>query len=242
MNKNVRLKRKTSFTLIELLLGLAVFSIVALSVYSVFSSGLRLSRHSENQSDIYREARLVFGLFANELERMVPYNFGNSYNDKFAFLGKKDEITFLTPSDEGLKVVTYYLVSPEYGKVYETRIGQRYSKNVAMILKEERSRRVRYLLRKERLLLDYLNGDPEGRSQTEIISTKVLEGGLTFSFGYLENQDSQEIVWKEEWKKNYVPSDIKVKIDFLMDEKSGKALSLEKDILVPPGFLGVEKS
>ena len=115
------MQKTKAFTLVELLLGLTIFSVIGLCVYSVFSGGIRLSGASERQGKIYREARLSFSLMAKEIENMLPYDFSNSYQDKNAFLGEEKQITFLIGNDDGLKAVSYYIVFPE-GR---TRTGRR---------------------------------------------------------------------------------------------------------------------
>ncbi len=77
-------KNNHAFTLIELLLGLSIFALIALSVYSVFWGGMRMTRKAKHLNPIYREMRLALDLLSVELENMVPYDFSGSTPQKFA--------------------------------------------------------------------------------------------------------------------------------------------------------------
>ncbi len=233
--------KNNGFTLIEMLLGLAIFSVIVLCLYSVLSGGIRLSRFSEKNGNVYREARWVLLSMADELERMVPYDFERSYTDRSSFAGSKDQITFILPAKDGLKVISYYLGTPDWGTVSGTRIGQTYSKNVNVTIKNETSERVNYLFRKERDLRDYLSGDPDDKAAIEIMSTNIKKDGLRFSFGYIESEENQVQSWRDSWTKNYIPSNVQVEVDFLADEEKQSVLSLKRLILIPSGFWGLDK-
>ena len=127
-------KINSAFTLIELLLGLSIFSVVSLCLYASFSTGIHLSRRSEKNNKIYREIRWALEQMSLDLENAVFYDFSNSYPGKLSFIGEDEKISFLLPSDEGLKVVSYYHMKPSESKIHQTLIGKTYSKNVNQII------------------------------------------------------------------------------------------------------------
>ncbi len=89
-------KNKNAFTLIELILGLSIFSIISLCLYGVFSGGIQVNRKSKNQNDFYREIRMSFSLMEKELENMVSYGFSAArYEDKSSFMGSDNQISFI---------------------------------------------------------------------------------------------------------------------------------------------------
>jgi prepilin-type N-terminal cleavage/methylation domain-containing protein len=66
-------KKIDGFTIIELLLGLAIFATIALSLYATFANGIRIHRKSQSVEDIYRDARMAIDILTLDLENMVPY-------------------------------------------------------------------------------------------------------------------------------------------------------------------------
>jgi len=228
---------RRGFTLIELLLGIVIFSIAALTIYATFSAGIAISHRSEKGGEVYREIKMAFNLMTTELENMVPYNFSESYPEQKSFTGAEDKITFILPTAKGLKVVSYSLMDPEESSVTKTLMGQRHSKNVSVTNSEEINR-VKYLVREETDFIDYLQGGNE--TETEILATHVEEDSLKFSYAYLEDEKSENIVWKSEWDSDYVPLGVRVEINFL--PSGGQSIPLTKNILIPTGYFGVIES
>jgi type II secretory pathway pseudopilin PulG len=229
---------KKSFTLLELLLGLSIFALISLCIYSVFSGGLQLNDRSQRQGEIYREARWSLTLMAKELENMVPYDFANSYPDLAPFVGGKDSISFILSTGEGLKVVGYYLASPQRDAIFQTIIGSTYSKNVTVTNKFVESTQAQYLVRSEKDFVAYLNDQSLEDAEIEVISQNVKDGGLRFSYGFLQDEESTVVFWQDSWSFNDIPLNVRIEIDFLYPEEE-RVLTTQRDVLIPPGYLGV---
>lgn len=230
--------RQNGFTLIEVLLGISIFSIIAMAVYGTFSGGIRVSHHAGIKNQIYREARWTFDLMARELENMVPYDFSNSYTDRTAFMGSSDEIKFILPTGDGLKVITYALLEPEWGSVHQVIIGRTYQKNVDIISDSGAEEEIDFLVRREMDFADYLAGNTDQKE--EIISSHVQRGSLEFQFGYY-NQETNERFWEDTWQNNYIPSNILIKINFVSDSDNSEVIKLQRKVLVSSGFWGVRE-
>ncbi|MBF0384387.1 MAG: prepilin-type N-terminal cleavage/methylation domain-containing protein [Candidatus Omnitrophica bacterium] len=230
-----------SFTMIELLLALSIFAVIASGVYSIFWSGLKLSHRAQLKTSVYKEARLAINLMTRELENMLYYDFGEKYPNKASFFGTESSISFLTESDEGLKAVSYYLVSPSDGTAHTVIIGDIYKKNVAFEIKDEKLERLNFLVREEKLFVDYLN-NAEGQSGSlEVVSANVKEGGLKFSYGYSAGGDNTSIVRKGTWKGKYIPSDVRMEIDFINRLDPKRSMNIKRGVLISTGFLGEEE-
>lgn len=232
----MRMNRQ-GFTLLELLLGLSIFSLIALSVYSVFAGGTQLSERSQNQNEVTREARWAFDLMAQDLENMVLYDFSGSYPEQLAFTGSSEKVTFLSATGKGLKFISYYLVEPETDTVFQTLIGETYSKNVQIITSTSEGETLLFLVREENDFVDYLNGETEDTS-IEILSTHVLDGGLQFSFGYVEDEESTTMTWSSDWSDTAIPSNVRISIDFPPLDEDDDVITQVKEVLVPSGYLG----
>jgi prepilin-type N-terminal cleavage/methylation domain-containing protein len=88
-----RLRRICGFTLVELLIALSIFSIVAVGISSVFRSGLRTWRAGNQWSEENQGARNFFRIISKELQ--------NSMNGspEISFEGSAHEVSFLTLVD-----------------------------------------------------------------------------------------------------------------------------------------------
>jgi prepilin-type N-terminal cleavage/methylation domain-containing protein len=98
------------FTLIEVLVSTAIFSVVALAVYSAFAGGVGAWRRAQEFSAAYQTTRLVLEDMARELKNAVTI----SGTD---FVGESRSVSFLTvlheadgpgrPADPRITRVTY---------------------------------------------------------------------------------------------------------------------------------------
>ncbi len=93
------------FSLIELLLAVLIFSIVAVSVYSAFGAGVFAWRRLGAVTVSYQRVKLAMELLGNELANLIP-------SQKIKLEGEKDKISFLEliekDSIAGLYKVSFY--------------------------------------------------------------------------------------------------------------------------------------
>lgn len=80
----------SAFTLVEMLVALAVFSIIAITVSSVFRSGVRTWRAGNEWSEENQVARNVFRSISKELVNSV------NYAPEMPFNGGEQRISFMT--------------------------------------------------------------------------------------------------------------------------------------------------
>ena len=238
LSRNAYLIRKDGFTIIELFLGLLIFSIVAMMLYSVFSTGLKIDRKTRNTGKILNEMRWSVHQMVLELENMLPFNFANSYPDKVAFEGQSDRVSFILASGKknlDFKVISYYLQKPSYGKIRKTVIGQKNSKNVSIVSHyEQESAKTMWLVHEEKTFSEYLQ-DKSG--EIEILSSSLKEGGLKFSYAFVE-EGSQDIIWKEIWKEPHLPLGVRMELTFWNPENPNQDIPIERDVLIPIGSWG----
>ncbi len=104
---------RKSFTLIELLIAITIFSVVAVSVYSVFSTGVKLWYKTSPLVQANQSARYFFNTISSDLKNTVPY-----LKKGVNFEGEGQRISFMTvvncsgeDKSSGAEVarVTYYL-------------------------------------------------------------------------------------------------------------------------------------
>ncbi|MFH1094013.1 MAG: prepilin-type N-terminal cleavage/methylation domain-containing protein [Candidatus Omnitrophota bacterium] len=101
---------KKGFTLLELLIGMSVFAIVAASVYSSLYMGVKVWKQEENLDQTMQEAVLTLKV----MERALRCAFLNPENEKISFDGLGERIDFFSTSPEGdIEKVAFYLHSNE---------------------------------------------------------------------------------------------------------------------------------
>jgi prepilin-type N-terminal cleavage/methylation domain-containing protein len=238
-----------AFTMIELLLGLVIFSVIALVIYNLFSSGVKLSQRFDSQNEIYKEIRWTFEGMAKEIENMLPYDFASSYSEKFALTGTAHKITFLNAPKDQLAFIEYELIEPGFAHISQTIIGKTIAKNKAETQFRTDYVPVHFLVRREKGFAEYLNGGFDKNKDEEILAANVKAGSLTFRYGYFDAKDgdkSQEMKWKDEWKENKFPAMIRVSMDFVVYDKQHKnapsqTISFTQDVLIFRGMIHKEK-
>ncbi len=63
---------RTAFTMVEMLVTLALLSFIVLALMTVFNSTQKAFRTSLTQTDILESGRLAMGLITSDLEAMTP--------------------------------------------------------------------------------------------------------------------------------------------------------------------------
>lgn len=101
---------KKGFTLLELLIGMSVFAIVAASVYSSLYMGVKVWKQEETRDQTLQEA----GLTLKIMEKALRCAFLNPQNEKILFEGLADRVDFFSTSPKGgIEKVAFYLRSNE---------------------------------------------------------------------------------------------------------------------------------
>jgi general secretion pathway protein J len=113
----VRAERHAAgFTLIELVLALVIFSLLALMMYGAFFLGHRAVIKGEREADLNQRMRVAEDILGRQIRSAVFY-FARHEEDTFPFfLGSPDRVTFVTASPQshggtGLAVVTYQVTN-----------------------------------------------------------------------------------------------------------------------------------
>ena len=87
------MRARSGFTLVEMLVALTLFSILSLSVYSVFRSGLNVWRAGSQWSEENQTARTFFRMLSKELENSAEYS------PDWPFEGTEYQVAFMTLQD-----------------------------------------------------------------------------------------------------------------------------------------------
>jgi|GEM_PF-1371161 len=102
-----RISRREGFTFIELIIAITIFSIIAVSIYSVFRTGVRLWSGTNPLIQQNQSTRYFFNTISTDLKNSISYNaasqsiktFGSSEEKNANFEGDKQKISFITLID-----------------------------------------------------------------------------------------------------------------------------------------------
>lgn len=110
-----------AFTLMELLLAVLIFSVMALSLYAIFSSGLRVWRKQQEGFIYGHSTKLALDRMAKELRNAIKYSIpttGEVSEDtkNLRFIGENQKMSFITIAGGNIAKVTYLFEQGENQK------------------------------------------------------------------------------------------------------------------------------
>ncbi|OGW92773.1 MAG: hypothetical protein A3K16_06010 [Omnitrophica bacterium RIFCSPLOWO2_01_FULL_45_24] len=88
------MNKKRGFTFIELIVAVMIFSIIAVSVYSVFRAGVRLWHRTNPLIQANQSTRFFFNTISSDLKNSVSYR-----QKGVNFEGEKQKLSFMTLID-----------------------------------------------------------------------------------------------------------------------------------------------
>lgn len=241
MKNNFSSRRLAGFTLIEFLLGISIFSILALSLYMTFANGLKVSRRAQASLDLYREIRWSLEAISLDLENMIAFSYlGEGTKPQLAFQGDAQSLSLVLATEDELRVVRYYQQHPQESHVHQVLIGSHASKNVPVIAKyEQTGDRIHFLIREEQPMTTLFKsrGKEENAAATEVLSQNTQAGSLKFSYAYAQDKEAKTITWQDEWHEPSLPAGVKIALTFI-DPESQATIPFEKSVLIPTGTWG----
>ncbi len=245
---SLRKRKKAGLSLVELLISISIFSIVALTLFSTFSNGIRLSKQADRTQLFYRGVRFSFDTIARDLENMVPYQLPKN-NDtkihkvivqgatfeqddelKMGFSGDEKSLSLLLPTSEGLKLVRYYLSSEEKEIVHEVQIRHHTLKNVEVYAENETERDIVSFIREEVALTNEIISKEALHSNKEILSDRIEKDSLVFKYYHAKGDQGE---WMPAWQQEGFPSAVQLEMVFRdLEDETVKQL-FSKKLLVP---------
>jgi prepilin-type N-terminal cleavage/methylation domain-containing protein len=252
MNKN------SGFTLIEFLIGLGIFSVVALSVYGVFWSGLQVQRRVTKMNQISHEVYWTVNRMASDIESMTFYQRNDFSSIERSLWGDTQKIGFFKSGPTGLNAVSYFLKEMESLTPADVRLRSKASAlsfaGLSAEAEHERNSakadapgkdadksaqfdRSWALVREERPLRKGLpiNSGEMNEDGIEVLSNHVPKDGLSFAYGYLKRtpQQATRLLWEKELKPEDPLWAIRITIIFLSQEQNQKPNLEKKDDFIP---------
>jgi len=222
------------FTLVELLLGLAITAIIGISIYNMFWSAMKLDDKMRRVHDNYMEVLMATQSLTHDLENAVDLDYSASYPDSVVFDGQKEEFSFLTQTPMGIKHVRYYSGLFNGPQVTRAMIGRVTNPSIT---NSRESLPVEFLLRQQSSLADWLN------ETTNDTSVQIVAAGFkkeSFNCQYapfvkdLHTGGAKAIVYKDTWSDKGLPMAVSCSF-ILYDVKNPQAgLMFKRDIFLAP--------
>ncbi len=254
-----------AFTLVELLLALIIFSIVALSLYGMFTNGIKVEAKAKYIHETYQEAYMAFDLLERELSNAIKYDFSgfsdpySKYSTQTAFIGQSNKLTFLLPTAQGIDRVHYYAgpdgtVGTGPAKLYGGT-GRPKPDKFAKTPTD-------FLMRQQMPLTEFLN-QSNPAWQEEIISTglvPMVPSGLRFAYASFKDQGGpaptvpsgpapteasgpapteasgpQQLQWQDQWQQLGLPVAVRVTLTLFDPANPKEGVVLTREIYLPLG-------
>ncbi len=224
---------KHSFTLVELILALGIFSIISLSLYGSFWTGMKIHQRSQNNTDVVFQIIRVLNDMSQEMEGAVYFS-----SETFkAFEGLSHEMAFLKPSPRGLQRIRYFLIPAKETSIYQLVSHEQKTTGAAHDFLDSSGEERFALMREEYLII------AQNLKEQEVLSLDVASDGLNFLYAYIDiDRDTPTIEWKDAWEQEYLPAGIQVQLTFLDPQATPSRRNIERAVYLPTGFWGqVEK-
>lgn len=208
MNKKCR-----SFTLIELLIALSIFAIIAITLYSTFFAGISVWKRSGDNSDAYQNIRIVFEDMARDIKNMIYFT--KDKESMYVFSGMPGEIILMTLKEGASEKME---PNKELAKVA-------YSFDD---IKNE-------LIRQEAGIAFGFDVKKAGK---EVLLENLED--FKFEYCYDSGDEDEPYLWQEEWKDENAktPRGIRITASLKTGKNAKEMSKITRVIFIPTGILG----
>ncbi len=225
---NRKNKNDPGFTFIELIIAVTIFAIIAVSIYSTFSAGIRMWLKTSPMIEANQRYRVFFNTASLDLKNIVAYypkltsatsSFAPS---SFSSFGAEEPLNFEGEPDR-ISFMTIMNVSDQDGGIHGeiARVAYVYDKANKAV---------------KRLVATKAEGFDEAKAKAVEMLSNIEAKDFGFEYCYKSSTSSvseYEYEWKEAWEgeknKQKIPRGVRV-----------KAGELKKTIFMPTGVLGEE--
>jgi type II secretion system protein J len=220
----MRKKNKAGFTLLELLLAVTIFSIVAVALYASFNAGIRILRRSEEVMSYHQDLRIVMDELSLDLHNSLLaeiYSETEKFETAGAEGGEEEHVYFFTGERKTFSFVTLRDTYTEKGL-------ERNICNVTYSLKGGESGGL------VRSLQYQSTGFASNDSGEDTLLTGIEDLEVTYS--YAAEDEDEPPVWLDYWdQEEKIPLGVKVKFKL---KGLGRMREFAKTVYIDVGALG----
>jgi len=222
------------FTLIEIILGLAITAIIGLCIYNMFWSAMKLDDKMRRVHDNYMEVLMADWSLTHDLENAITLDYSTSYPDEKIFDGQKTEFSFLTQTPKGVKRVRYFSGLSDQSSFTKLMIGRVVNRSNSH---SQGSLPIEFLLRQESSLADWLN-DSSDDTTTQIVAADFKKGSFNCQYAPfvkdLHTSGSQGIVYQDSWDDKGLPLAVSCSFVLYDPKNPEKGLPFKRDMFLAP--------
>ncbi len=222
----------SGFTVIELILALALTAIIGVSLFTVYNNAVRADAQSRRLYDSMIKGYMMLTTFEEDVSKAVNYRYHPSgqSSDQLLFYGETDQLSFVKETGVGLQWIQYTTKRPQQAVIRATTVGQRFKKNQDQILENDApgGSELQMFIRRQSVFL----GKPDttfAPDNDEIMTKRLLSQGLVFSYGRVSQQG---MIWTQRWNDSSLPAAIKVDLKVASDGEN-RSFDLSKVIMLP---------
>lgn len=204
----------TGFTIIELLIALSIFAVIAVTLSSAFFAGLSVwKRSSGAKSDVYQDIGIVFDEMASELRNMVYFT--KDEESLYAFSGTPDSITFMTLEE-------YSSEKMEPGREI-VKVQYSFDDTKGGIIRRSAG---------------FLTGFNIDSSEKEVLLKDVDD--FKVEYCYDSGDEDEPYLWKGEWRDSDLrtPRGIRMTAFIKGRSSAGKISGITRIVFISTGILG----
>lgn len=213
------MKKQRGFTLMELLLAISIFAVIALCLYSVFSGGIRVWRKQGEGFKYTHGTRLALDNIAKELRNAIIYALpikplpGEENPQDLQFIGEKTKLSFMTLIGSDIAKVSYWFENNEQqGGVL---------KRIAFLQK---------------------TGFKDDTQKEEVLIQDLSD--LSFEYAYPGESEEVAVSWKDSWgadskdSKPKIPKGVRVTLTLKKSgENQNEGEIIKKTVFMPAGTI-----
>lgn len=202
-----------SFTLIELLIALSIFAVVAVTLYSAFFAGVSVWKRSGDTSGSYQDISAVFDDIARDLKNAVY--FSKDEESGYAFMGAPGKIAFMT---------------------LEERVGARMKpcREIARLSYYFDDTADEFIKKRADISL----GFDIVKAEKDVLLRGVED--FRFEYCYYSGDEDEPYIWQDEWSDEdaRIPRGIRITAVMNGVKRGDGASRITRVIFIPTGVLG----
>lgn len=217
--------RKEGFTLLELLLAVTIFAVVAIALYSSFYAGVRILRRTEEIMRYHQELRMAMDEISLDLHNALRTE-----------VEKESEIT-LEGSEEDEEPIYYFLgdaKSFNFITLKDSYENNRLTRQICNVKYSFKGGKGGKLLRSVKY---QSTGFAKSKDEDEELLPGILED-IEVTYSYEGDDEESPPVWLNYWEQEErIPLGVKIKMRI---KGMGRIRDLYKIVYIDVGALGTE--
>lgn len=233
----LQVMRRVGFTLVELLLGLAITAIIGVCIYNMFWAAMKLDDKMRRVHDNYTEVLMADQGLTHDLENAISLDLSGSFPESQVFEGQKTEFSFLTQTSNGIKRVRYFSGIPDQREFTKSMIGRVTNPSKRNTNYSNDSVPVEFLLRRESSLADWLN-ETDNDTSVQIVAVGLQKGSFNCQYApfskNLHTLGAKAIDYEDSWTKKSLPMAVSCNFVLYDPKNVQEGLMFKRDIFLAP--------